>query len=148
MARQVIANQSLSAGHSIPLRVCVRVGVQNISIYSNTSCLAVLGVRYVWRRMRLRFKIWTKVSSVTLGGVRQAGVNFGIAIRDHRSGGLGGYAEKRVDLGGVDLAEGLKTSWGGVGFASRRSAVTGRHRSGIRRCPRWGTSPSAEGVQE
>lgn len=47
-------------------------------------------------------RIWTLANK---GSVRQAGVNFGMAIWDHRSGGLFGYTWKRVDLGGVDLAE-------------------------------------------
>jgi len=39
--------------------------------------------------------------------LRQAGVICGMAILDHRSGGLCCNAWKRVDLGGVDLAEGF-----------------------------------------
>lgn len=35
------------------------------------------------------------------------GVNFERAIRDHRSGGFRGYAARRVDPGGIDLAESL-----------------------------------------
>ncbi len=42
-----------------------------------------------------------------VGHVRQAGGISGVADGGHRPGGLGGDAEKRVDLDGVDLREGL-----------------------------------------
>ena len=42
------------------------------------------------------------------GSVRQAGGNFGVVMRGHRSGSLCGCAWKRVDLCGVDLAKGFE----------------------------------------
>ena len=57
---------SKSTGDSIPLFVCLRFGLWNISMDANTSCLAALRVGYVRRRMRCRFKSWKKLSATAL----------------------------------------------------------------------------------